>query len=156
MVSAPAAVASTQAECTVEAEDALSPGLGLNPTSGTFTGGPAPLTCTGAVDGKQITGPGTWAYTGRYGLSRPYGCGDTSGDYVQRTTVTLPTAAGPVRLVSDGSGTFGPLQGGSVLGGILSGPRLRATFGVLPTEGNCVSAPLTRARCSYHVWLLDG
>lgn len=141
------AAADAGTTCTGSYDITLAPGLSVTANSGTFsTGGqPGTLSCDGPINGVAVTGPGTWGEAGRYGVAKPYACADASGDFVQRTDLSLPTAAGPVHLVIDPTaGTFGPLQGGGVLGGRFDSPRMHGTFTVLPLIGDCVSAPITR------------
>jgi hypothetical protein len=144
-----ARAASTEIPCTLEQDLAISPGLGLAPTSGTYRAD-SPARCTGSIGGHTITGVGTWHEEGHYGIAKPIGCADTEGDFDQQDLLTLPTDGGPVRIVTPLHGTFGPLREGGLLGGSFSGPNAHGTFTALPARGDCVTAPVTQASITAH------
>lgn len=149
---------SAGAPCVGEWEITLSPGLGLDPSSGIYTSGgqTGHLVCDGTIDGVPITGPGTYGEAGRYGVADSDDCLGADGDTVGRADLTLPTTRGPLHLHErPARGTFGPLQGGGLVGGTFAGPRFHGTYTALPLVGDCVTAPITRVRISVRGWISD-
>lgn len=146
------------ASCKAEYDITISPGLSVSASSGTFTTGgqTGSFVCDGTVDGKEITGPGTFGDVGRYGIARKYSCLDAEGDAELTATMVLPTADGPVKVVDNATrAKFGPLQGGGVIGGTFEGPRIRGSFTVDLIDGNCVTAPVTKVHISLQAILVD-
>lgn len=135
--------------CTAEFDLTLSPGLSNTPSSGTFTSGgeTGTVECRGTVNGRQATGPGTWGAEGRYGTVDPDSCtSGGEGEVIQ--SFTVPTADGNEHVVNEGTLTYGALEGGGLISGTFEGPRFSGTFDVTPTEGDCVTAPITRIHVS--------
>lgn len=133
--------------CTFEFEINLSPGFSMEPTSGTHQG-TGPISCDGLVNGKEPTGAGTLTDEGRYGTTDGDTCtSEGEGDGVD--TIEIPVAGGVETVVSEFSYTTGgrhvPTNGGVAAGGF-QGSRFTGTFEFTPLEGDCVTAPLTRAR----------
>lgn len=134
--------------CTFEFEVILSPGLSMSGSSGTHgTSSPGTLTCNGLVNGKQPTGTGTLGEEGRYGTKDPDTCASGGeGDGVD--TLRVPTAAGFETVVSQFTFTFGgklPTHGG-LAAGEFEGNHFTGTFEFTPTEGDCITAPVTKAK----------
>jgi hypothetical protein len=150
LLAGPMPVRAEEAEathCTFEFEVVLSPGFSMSPSSGTHrSGAPGTLECKGLVNGQQPTGTGTLGEEGRYGTKD----GDTctsggEGDGVD--TLRVPTAAGFETVVSEFTFTFGDLSTkGGVVSGKFEGTRFTGTFDFTPTQGDCVTAPVTKAR----------
>jgi hypothetical protein len=137
------AAQATDAACTSVFTAYVSPGFGLDPSSGTGTsrGETGTLACTGKIDGHRITATGTMGFEETY---RNAACvtDDSSG----RFFATLPTTGGPIQL-----------------GGVLEAHRIgflefveisfpRAHFSglgpIVPTQGNCVFRRITQALLS--------
>ena len=141
--------------CVAEAVFTLDPGISLQPSSGRLIGKEGPLDCDGVIDGRAVTGRGTWAETLRYGLRALPSCANPAGDAEGTWTATLPTADGPLTLTDSGVRyEYGPLQGGGVLGGTVDGQRHYGRFQVVPLEGDCVSAPITRVLVRCEEWIV--
>lgn len=133
--------------CTFSFEVTLSPGLSSSGTSGTHSssGEVGILDCDGPVNGHEPTGAGTIGDEGRYGTADPDTCASGGeGDGVD--TITVPTADGPQRILSDFTFTYGDLSTkGGVVHGEFTGTRFSGTFEFTPTAGDCVTSPVTRA-----------
>jgi hypothetical protein len=123
----------------------FSPGFSMSPTSLTHQGS-GPVTCDSLVAGEQPTGPGTLADAGRYGTKDPDTCSGGEGDGAD--TIKIPTADGIVRVTSQFTSTNGdtvPTHTG--LGaGEFKATHFSGSFEFTPMEGDCVSAPLVKAR----------
>ena len=111
----------------------IDPGMpASSKVSARWQAGPAPIVCVGTVDGRRITGPGVIFEYGTLDGS----CSEGNGMGTQ--IATLPTSAGPVRVVNEAPFWWkGPA-------GMLEGPRMRGTFQLWPLEGDCFNAPVTR------------
>lgn len=130
--------------CRHELEFTLSPGLSMSPTTGTHVGAGS-ITCDGLVDGKQPTGPGTVTDDGPYGTKDPDTC--LSGSEGGGTdTVEIPTADGMVKVVSEFTYFTEPSTKGGVLSVRFEGTRYTGHTEITPTEGDCVTAPVTKLR----------
>jgi hypothetical protein len=131
--------------CTFEADYGVSPGLSsTSPTSGTFTtnGETGTLTCNGPVNGKAPTGPGKIGVSGHYGTKGGETCqSGGGGDYAM--SYTIPTSSGPQHVTDNGTFTYGGIQAG-VLSGQFQGARMSGTFQIRPTQGDCVTSPMTK------------
>lgn len=87
-------------------------------------------TCTGEVNGRKITGPGTFAQRGT-------AAGDCMGGSAKGTAhFVLPTADGPVELSAPYELTYGPGFGNK------AGEKITATFQFMPVKGNCLLDPV--------------
>jgi hypothetical protein len=134
--------------CTFEADYTISPGLSTSPSSGSITtnGETGTMTCNGPVNGKQPTGPGTIGVTGHYGTKGGETCQSGGrGDYA--VSYTIPTSGGPQHVTDTGTFTYGGIQGG-LFTGQFQGSRMSGTFQVRPTQGDCLTAPMTKAHQS--------
>lgn len=133
--------------CTFSFEVTLSPGLSSSGTSGTHSssGEVGVLDCHGPVNGYEPTGTGTLGDEGRYGTADPDTCASGGeGDGVD--TITVPTADGPQRILSDFTFTYGDLSTkGGVVHGEFTGTRFSGSFEFTPTQGDCVTSPVTKA-----------
>jgi hypothetical protein len=152
------AVAGAEAEqatpCRFTAEFDLDPGLSLAPTSGTFTSGgeTGAITCSGAVDGRRVTGPGTFGADGNYGTADGDSClSGGEGSAVQ--SFTLTTGEGPMPVRNAITFTYQPVPGmpgaataPAVASGRFEGRRFSGTFDVILLKGDCVTSPVTRVR----------
>jgi hypothetical protein len=131
--------------CTIEADYTLSPGLSsTTPSSGSFStnGETGTLTCNGPVNGRPPTGPGTIGVSGHYGTKGGETCqSGGGGDYTM--AYTIPTSSGPQHVTDNGTFTYGGIQAG-VLSGQFQGARMTGTFQVRPTQGDCVTSPMTK------------
>ena len=135
----PGSAAHDLAVCTGDFEVSISPGLWLTPGSATYTtdGEAGTIACVGFVGGKQVTGAGTLAAAGVFGLFTGAVCpqGIGGGTFF----LTVPTADGPMKVTSDYTFSWaGPA-------GALTGRTMSGTFEFTPIEGDCVSAPVTGA-----------
>jgi hypothetical protein len=131
--------------CTFDFEISFSPGLSMNPTTGTH-GGTGPLTCDGVVNGAQPTGSGTLTDDGRCGTKDPDTCSGSEGDGTD--TIKIPTANGLQTVVSHYTYTAGdrvPTKGGMGAGSF-TGSHFTGTFEFTVLEGDCVTKPVTKVR----------
>lgn len=163
----PAGAAGTSAEqfpkspqdthCLAEFDITFSPGVSNAPSSGTFTshGETGTMHCDGPVNGKPVTGTGSRGETGRYGLDGPNTCTKLDGRGDAAFSLTMPTADGDEHIADLATITYGPLQGGGVLGGTLESKRMYGTFQVTPIEGDCVTTPITRAHVRCEEWIVN-
>src|SRR5207253_6742008 len=93
--------------------------------------GPTSFDCHGTVNGQAVTGPGTIVESGPLEGS----CSQGSGSGVQ--TISIPTVKGMVHL-------YIPVTFSWVgAGGTGSGPGMTVAFEFMPTEGDCINAPVT-------------
>ena len=149
---APAGGADTEraAACRFRAEFDMAPGLSLTATSGAFTSGgeTGTIVCSGSVDGRRVTGPGTFGAEGSYGTADGDSCvSGGEGSAVQSFTVATRDGALPVR--NGITFAYQPVPGpGSVAlaSGQFEGERFSGTFDVTLIEGDCVTRPVTRVR----------
>jgi hypothetical protein len=158
-VAAVGADAAEATPCRFTAEFDLAPGLSLTPTSGTFTSGgeTGTINCSGRVDGRMVTGPGTFGADGSYGTADGDSC-VSGGEGSGTQSFTLRTGNGPVPVGNVITFTYQPVPGSpadregadvtrpAVASGRFSGPRFSGTFEVTLVRGDCVTAPVTRVR----------
>jgi len=135
--------------CTFAFDITFSPGVSETPTSGTHTSGgqTGAVECDGPVNGKQPTGPGTFGESGRYGTVDPDTCtGGGEGDGVD--TLVFPTADGTETIKSPFTAEWGEIstRGGGVVAGRFEGERYSGTLELTPTDGDCLSRPMTKGR----------
>lgn len=143
-----AAAESRPTACTFSGEFTLVPGLSLTPSSGEFTSGgqTGEIACDGPVEGNLPAGTGNFGADGRYGTDGPDDCQSPGeGDGVQ--SFTIPLAHGSLHMTNRFTFTDGILAAGGLISGRFEGERFSGTFEITPTEGDCVTAPVTR------VWL---
>lgn len=137
---APASGEDNDAVCKLRLTEYFSPGVTLTPTSGTQNSGGevGSITCTGKLQGHNITGEGTF---GNEGFLHESTClvDHSTGMYF----ATLPTDAGPIRI----EGTYSLLRTGLTLTNELEQPGAHGTGSalVIPTRGDCVMSPVTEA-----------
>ena len=67
----------------------------------------------------------------------------------------MPTASGVEHVASTFVATYGPFEGGGVYGGTFTGERMYGKFTVTPTEGDCVTKPLTKVRLHCDEWVMN-
>lgn len=136
----PATWGDNDAVCTLSFTEYFSPGVTLTPTSGTQTSGGevGSITCSGKLQGHNITGPGTF---GNEGFLHESTCllDHSTGRYF----ATLPTDAGTVRI----EGTYSLLRTGLTLTVEADQPGAHGTGSalVIPSRGDCVTTPVTEA-----------
>ena len=143
-------------ECFIDKDETLSPGLSINPSSGTFaTPADGVVECHGPVNGHKPTGDGRFSEVGRYGTKDPDTCqGGGEGD--GRFVVTIPTDAGDQRFAALFTFTYGePSTRGGVVAGRFEGDGFHGTFDATPKEGDCVTRPVTRIHTVDEIHLED-
>ena len=133
------------AHCFIDKDDMLSPGLSLEPSSGTaVTPAPGIIECHGKVNGFAPSGDGQVTEEARYGTKDPDTCtsgGEGDGKFV----VSIPTSGGVQKFVATFTFTYGePSTHGGVVAGRVTGDGVHGTFDVTPKEGDCVTRPVTR------------
>ena len=133
-----ASAATTAAEpagtkCTVEVNLTASPGLSQEAGSGTYhTGGETgKMQC---ADGRS----GTYGNDGRYGTGKPSTC-SSGGDGWGVASFTLNGAN-----VRDTYTIVFPGMNKGTLQGTFDGERYSGTWTFTPTEGDCVTKPMTK------------
>lgn len=128
--------------CTFSYDPEVSPGLTTEASSGKVSshGETGSAQCDGPVNGHAPTGPGTFGFEGTYAGVTCLSGGDGKGSVL----LTVPTAAGPQRVKEPIDYQFGPAHGDPPGVGGWVGRRTTGRFVVLPTEGDCVLAPVTR------------
>lgn len=132
--------------CSAVFDISVSPGLSEDPSSGTFTSGgeTGSMECRGEVNGKQAIGPGTWGVEGAYGTADPDDC-TSGGEGEAEQSFTVPTTKGNEHITNMATFTYGALEASGLVSGEFESPRFSGTFEVIPTEGDCVTEPITRA-----------
>jgi hypothetical protein len=146
----------SEAQCAFAADIVLSPGLSLQSSSGTMTtGGPtATEDCTGPVNGHDINGSAVFSGDYRYGTRHPDSCaaglmGDGEGTGIEYRT--YPTTGGEQRVTDRMTFHYGqPSTRGGVISGTFEGEHCSGTFELTPTEGDCVTRPITKAHVTGH------
>ncbi len=127
--------AEQEMSCTAEYSVTLSPGLGPEPVSdGVFHSAGE----TGTIDCGS-GGTGTIGIDGRYATGGPATC-TSGGEGWGVFSYTLGGKTIKDTFTSD----FGGISGG-YLSGKFVGERFSGTYTLTPTEGDCVTAPVTRA-----------
>lgn len=142
--------------CLAEFDIVLSPGLSGVPSSGTLTtnGETGTITCDGAIKGHQAAGLGRRGEVGRYGTDGPDTCA-SGGEAEVSFSFTIPTTGGDQHVVGTLTVAYGPLKGGTLYGGTLTGPQMYGKFEVVPLEGNCLTTPLTRVHVRCDEWVIN-
>ena len=138
------AQAKEETPCSFKFDAEITPGLSNSPSSGTHDskGETGTVECKGKVNGKTVTGPGTFGNAGRYGTADPDTC--TSGGEGDGTmTMTVPSADGPQQASAAYTMTYAALQNG-IFAVTFKGEHWSGTAEVRPTKGDCVSSALTR------------
>jgi hypothetical protein len=133
--------------CSFEYSPELSPGLSLKPGAGKVSSDPETgmATCKGTLNGAAITGPGPFGFVGTYGTEKPASCQD-GGTGTGFVMATIPTDKGDVTIKDPIRFGFGPGSGFPPAMGDWTGERTTGVYLVVPTEGDCVTSPVTTAR----------
>lgn len=148
--------AAGDAQCTFSLEVTFSPGLSAQASTGTFTtGGPTgSMDCTGPVNGHEVTGRAPLATDGRYGTKGPDSCASGLFDTGEGTAVdrlSFPTVSGEEQVVDRFTFHYGhPSTSGGLVSGTFEGEHCKGTFELTPTEGDCVTGPVTKAHVTGH------
>jgi hypothetical protein len=140
---AAAQAAQSDAVCTLRATDTITPGLSLTPSAGSVGSGgeTGSITCLGAINGRQVTGQGTWGVAHSYGPGPlgPATCLQSSGTGTYFYTV--PTAGGPLHVVGSLSYTALGLVG--TFAGKADTSSMSGVFQFVPIKGDCITTPVT-------------
>jgi hypothetical protein len=132
--------------CTGEEVLQVSPGLSaLTPSTGRVdnAGVLGTETCLGDALGYEATGPIRIEHHIEYGVDRPSTCADVSmKGYALHH---IPTAEGVVTMRNDFVATLAAFQG----------EKFSGTYGFVPLEGDCVTAPLTKFKVVYAGYFTD-
>jgi len=133
------------AECFVDKDDVLSPGISLSPSSGSaVTPEAGVIECHGKINGAAPTGDGQITEVARYGTKDPDTC-TSGGEGDGRYDISVPTSAGVQTFTAVFTFTYGePSTRGGVVAGKVQGKGFHGTFDVTPKKGDCVTAPVTR------------
>lgn len=129
----PAASAASSAACVHQWTDTVTPGTTTTNQRALFSshGETGTIQCSGTVQGRQVTGPGTFGEVGVIEGS----CSSALGQAL--FSITLPTGGGPVHLRFPVTFSLGPGAGQT------SGDAFPGAFVVRPVKGDCVSTPVT-------------
>lgn len=141
--------------CLGEVIAGFAPGLGLAGSSGRISARDGTVRCDGPVQGRTLTGSGAFDAGGRYGVSRPADC-LSGGDGDATQTYTFPTDTGPLVIENVITYTFAPLTADGPLSGRYEGDHADGTLMLLPTEGNCVTEPVTSGSVRFTVTFHGG
>jgi hypothetical protein len=133
------------AECFIDKDNVLSPGVSLNGSSGTaVTPEPGVIECHGKVNGAAPTGDGQVTEDAHYGTKDPDTC-TSGGEGVGRMDISVPTTAGVQSFSISFTFTYGePSTRGGVVAGKFTGKGFHGTFDITPKKGDCLTAPITR------------
>ena len=144
---APPAAGVEGTPCTFEFVIVLDPGLSMEPSTGRhFSDGLGSINCDGPVNGHAATGAGTIGEDGPYGTADPDSC-QAGGEGTGTDYLTIPTADGPQKIASEFTATFGKLSNeGGLFHGEFTGTRFTGKFEFTALEGDCITAPVTKAR----------
>jgi hypothetical protein len=138
------AAPASDALCTSVFTAQISPGFSARPGSGAVTSGgeTGTLVCTGRVNGRRITGVGTFSVEETYTT----GAACVSDKSRGQVAMTIPTTGGAIHIV--GALTARRIGLVELVDIAFPGARFKGTGVVVPTRGNCFLAPLTRAAVS--------
>ncbi len=132
------------AECFIDKEDILSPGLSLSPSSGALaTPRPGIIECHGKINGAAPTGDGQVTEAARYGTKDPDTC-QSGGEGEGIMSMTIPTSDGQVKIDDKQTYTYGAFKAGAAFSGAFQGEHMSGTFEVQPVDGDCASKPVTK------------
>jgi hypothetical protein len=134
--------------CSGEMTISIQPGVSLQDSTGSVYTRTGTVTCTGRVQGKKVTGPGTYDSAVRYGTPTPASCVKAARGWGLQT-FTFPTAAGPLVVRSLYSYTIGPFSEDGLYTGRFSGDYFSGIVSMVPVEGDCVTSPVTLARATF-------
>jgi hypothetical protein len=128
-----AAAAGGSAACVHQWTDTVTPGTTMSTQRAVFSshGETGTIRCSGTVQGRQVTGPGSFGEEGVIEGS----CGSGRGQAL--FSITLPTSGGPVHLRIPVTFTLGPGAGHA------EGDVFPGAFVVRPVKGDCVTTPAT-------------
>jgi hypothetical protein len=127
--------------CALHKDDLIDPGLTLQNADIAYrTPEPAPISCTGEINGRKVTRLGTFTEVGKgKGASCLRGAG--GGAF----TIVVTTDAGPQTINRSYTYDYTALSGrDGLLGGKLSGDGLHGTYDIFPVQGDCAARPMTR------------
>jgi hypothetical protein len=131
--------ADSGSHCSFQHVPNLSPGISYNSSSGTFTDpGAGTVSCTGAV-----TGSGDYTNNGTYSNATCQGGGTAEGD--PTFTINGQTFTDHVRIVF---GKEPPHFPKGLVRATFEGAKVKGTIDLMPTKGDCISAPVTQIRGS--------
>jgi hypothetical protein len=145
---ASAASKPTKAACQLSFAVALSPGISMTPTKGTFTSSGGRFSCLGTVFGQTANGQsGSLLASGSYGAVAP---GDTCAKGAGSGTFKASVVTTTGTITASGSFTFTRVGGlgqftGTTTDGKGDTASVRGGFGFDPTTGNCATSPVTKA-----------
>lgn len=122
----------------------LSPGLSIDPSTGSFNAISGTMDCHGPVNGRTPTGPGSYSDSGPYGSKDPDTCQD-GGEGEGVFSSTIPTKDGSTTLTAPYTFTYGDYTANpGYVSGTFSGKGVHGTFKARPVEGDCITKPITR------------
>jgi hypothetical protein len=129
--------AASGTHCTFQHVPDLNPGVSYNPTSGTFIDpGGGTADCKGAVNGS-----GSYTDSGTYSNATCQGGGTAEGD--PSFTINGETFTDHVKIVF---GKEPPHFPKGLVHATFEGSKVKGTIELMPTKGDCVSAPVTQIR----------
>lgn len=155
----PAVADAADTPCSADILVEVNPGVGLEPSSGTFTsnGEEGALACTGKVNGKDVTAGGVGGAAGKYGVDAPNSCSKLDGKTTFTVTATLPTTGDkPIKFSDNVVGQYGPLQGNFFFGGSFKGPKSYGTFKFVPIDSDCFVRPVKKLLVQASAWIVNG
>ena len=147
LVSPPVGATEPGTPCAFEVEVTLSPGLSMEPSSGTFDsqGESGRLDCQGKVGGQPVTGPGTFGAEGHYGTDGDGDdCRSKEGRGDGTAHFTVPVEGGSEHIDDPFTMTY-RVDGRSVVGEI-TGKRFTGKFDVTKADGDCLRNPVRKIR----------
>jgi hypothetical protein len=132
--------------CSFVLDVSLDPGVSASPGTGTFTSNGE----TGTADCGF--GPGTLGMAGDYGTKDPDSCNgafNNGNEGRGMAALKVPTADGPQSADFPFTFVYGQrAPDGMAIAGTFESERFSGTLRLIPTSGDCMSVPVTRARVS--------
>lgn len=127
------AAAKSTAHCWHTWTDSISPGVSTTRREVALTsnGETGTIHCKGSVEGKRVTGPGTFGEVGMFDGTCAGGTGSATFSF------TLPTTAGPVKLRMPVTFTIAGF-------GSTTSKEFPGAFLFAPLTGNCLTEPITK------------
>lgn len=144
---APVSGAQQPTECNTTTVLNFRPGLSETPGSGTYNAREGTEECNGPIQGEQPTGPVSVDLDGRYGTSDPDTCSE-GGEAWGVAKHNVPTKDGTKTFTVIYTVKFGGISGGLV-SGTFNGDYFSGTFTFRPVQGDCISAPVTKAELKF-------
>lgn len=131
-VPASSGTGATAAVCVGQHRVRFDPGVTMTEGRSTLSTEEGRITCRGRIEGRDVTGlEGTFRQGGVL-------VGDCSGGVLAGTmSLMIPTEGESTTLTMAYQGTYGPATGSQ------TSERATVTFEFHPTEGDCVTTPLT-------------